>query len=224
MSRLGGRLERLRDRAPAKLTRPLKEEELKRVWLRDQGYARERARLGPDEWQVIDQFRILVNKGLVTTFEATRDRILEVLGRAKPVPEHTVERALALLIYRQEKGALDMVCPERWRSSFVAAEELARLHAKIPTPTLARWIVAASEAGPEQLEEVNREERREQSEEYGLTEELLAEAVGPDLQEIEQEEVTRRIEQAIPDYYYGERGVEAVALAARIIEKRSQNG
>jgi hypothetical protein len=82
--RLGGRLDKLRDRAP--VTRPLKEEELKRVWLRDQGYARERARLGPDEWQVIDQFKILVNKGLLTTFEETRDRILAVL--APEVPEH----------------------------------------------------------------------------------------------------------------------------------------
>src|SRR5215213_181932 len=124
MTRLAGRLEKLRDRAY--FSKRSSEEDLRAEWLRDQGYARERARLGPDEWQVIDQFRILVNKGLVTTFEATRDRILEVLGRAKPVPEHTVERALALLIYRQEKGALDMVCPERWRSSFVAAEELAR--------------------------------------------------------------------------------------------------
>jgi len=210
MTRLAGRLEKLRDRAY--FSKRSSEEDLRAEWLRDQGYARERARLGPDEWQVIDQFRILVNKDEISTFEETRDRILAVLG--DEVPKPVVERALARLVYCQEKGALDLVCPERWRSSFVAAEELARLHAKIPTPTLARWIVAAHDgASPEK-------ERREQSEEYGLTQELLAEAVGPDLHEIDREEVDRRIEQAIPDYYYGERGVDAVALAAQIIEKR----
>jgi hypothetical protein len=41
------------------------------------------------------------------------------------------------------------------------------------------------------------------------------------MEDIEQEEADRRISQAIPDYYYGERGLEAVALAARIIEERN---
>ena len=115
------------------------------------------------------------------------------------------------------------MCPEGWRESFEAGEELARRYEAIPDEVIARGYLELEEIPEEDEEEVARwKERYERS--YGLTEELMATAIGPDeaREEISEDEGLRRLEEHMADILWGEKGYRVLRHMQRLRESMNK--
>ena len=200
MSSLRRRLERLEAGSPG----PIDEEAEKHHWLAVARVRRNREKHDPDEFNANDLFRLLrLQDRLGTTTEEVHAQLLS--WRTKPPAEWAVRCVVAKAIYEQEEGTENMVCPPEWREAFVAADELRERHARVPEETLARWAVMQHEiehGEPHALAERIAAE----GERYGITDELFLKALGPDADEITDEEIGRRTREILAEDYYGERG------------------
>jgi hypothetical protein len=77
----------------------------------------------------------------------------------------------------------------------VAADELRERYARVPDETLAWGVATKSET-----------EIAGEAKAYGVTEDLIRRAMGPDIAEITDEERWRRHREMLSDLYYGEQG------------------
>ncbi len=120
-------------------------------------------------------------------------------GRSRTV----AEREVALAIYNQEPGTKNMVCPSRWRESLEAGDELRAKYNAIPEEVLAEGYVRLGQIGGEgqALEEWSA--RYEEA--FGITDELVRRAVGPDVYELSEEEHAFRLHEYLADAMYGEK-------------------
>jgi len=191
MGDLERRLLRLEGKNPGRT--PEVEEADKRHWLATARARRNHENRNRDEFHAHDIFRVLRLQGRLG---ATTEEVRSQLRSWQPPPsERAVERVLARAIYEQENGTEDMACSPEWREAFVAADELRDRYARVPDESLAWWITTKSEA------EIARE-----IEAYGITEALIRRAMGPDIEEITDEEMWRRHREMLSDLYYGEQG------------------
>ena len=216
MAGLDRRLDRLEDRQEPERREP-SEEERKRHWL-----ATARARLAqdrhPTEWHVWGVIRLLKMQGrLPDTTEGLRDRLLTW---RPPLDERDVERVLARAIHDGEPGTEAMARPPEWRESFEAAEELRERYGAVPDEVLARWALWQHETeegvDPDVEERLTRE-----ADAHGITEELILKAVGPDAEEIGEEESPRRMREILGDVWYSEKCYRIKQHIDRHIEARS---
>jgi hypothetical protein len=191
MGNLERRLSHLEDKNPGRTQAA--EEAHKRHWLATARARRNHENRNRDEFHAHDIFRVLRLQGrLGATTEEVRSQLLTW----QPLPsERAVERVLARAIYEQEDGTEGMVCPPEWQETFVAADKLRERYARVPDETLAWWIATKSEA-----------EIAGEAEAYGITEDLIRRAMGPDIEEITDEEMWRRHREMLSDLYYGEQG------------------
>jgi hypothetical protein len=147
--------------------------------------------------------------------EMSSSVLIERIVSWKPLPEDgqalassrtTVEREVSLAIYNQEEGTESMVCPPAWREAFEAADELRRRYAAVPDETLAELFVAANDLtegrGGDHLEEQLTAEFARR----GITAELEKKALGPDAEEISDDEARWRTQEILEDLFYGEQG------------------
>jgi hypothetical protein len=65
------------------------------------------------------------------------------------------------------------------------------------------------------------QETEDEVEGYRITTELLWRTIGPDADEILDEEQQRRLRQTLAGFYYGERGYEVQKRIDRLMEERS---
>jgi len=191
MGDLERRLLRLEGKNPGRT--PEVEEADKRHWLATARARRNHENRNRDEFHAHDIFRVLRLQGRLG---ATTEEVRSQLRSWQPPPsERAVERVLARAIYEQEDGTEGMACSPEWRGAFVATDELRERYERVPDETLAWWVATKSEA------EIARE-----AEVYGITEDLIRRAMGPDLKEITDEEKWRRHREMLSDLYYGEKG------------------
>jgi hypothetical protein len=219
------RLEALEDERGISRREPLmSEEQRKRQWLEN---ARHRKRFDIDHKEprmtlhARDVLRTLRRQGRLG--HTTEEVIDQASAWRPPIDRAAIERELSRLIYGQEPAFEDMVCPPEWREAFEAAEELRERYAAVPDEVLARWAIRQhdlEEGGPE-LEEVEQEIATEGGEEYGITDELMWKAVGPDAEEIPDEERQRRLMEILVDSFYGEQGWRVQQEIYRLMEERS---
>jgi hypothetical protein len=218
MGRLGRRVGRLEARPSH--TRLTPEQERQR-WIRQsEAWLREETR----DWQPSNQgednaydiFCVLRSQGrLPSTFEGARDQIL---AWGPPPPRRVVERVLARQAYEYEEGAEDFVIPPEWRESFEAADELRARLAEVPDDVCAQWIVALYE-GNDLAEEVEREQKQ-----YGIMPGMQQQAIGPDLEEISQEEYDRRSLEIFGELHAGERAYDIYQHVYKLMKERSNDG
>ena len=108
-------------------------------------------------------------------------------------------------IYDGEEGTEDMVCPPALRESLAAADELREKYMAVPDETLARWVVWQRNLEEGESHEVEEALARE-ADAHGITEGLMRSAVGPDAEEVREEERARRLREILADLYHGEKG------------------
>jgi len=114
-----------------------------------------------------------------------------------------VEREVALAIYRQEPGTENKVCPSLWRDSFVAGDEMRDRFLSVPDEALVEMV-----KGIRTLESLR--------EEAGISEELVNRALGPDHEEIPEEEQVRRIIEYMADAFFGEKAYRVHKLVLKL--------
>jgi hypothetical protein len=206
MGSLEKRLNALEEQADREKRRGDPEEE-KRHWLLG---ARRRRREATSE--EVRQARSLIGLFRIQHVlpEMSTDELIERIVSWRPVPEGgrsrtTAEREVGLAIYNQEEGTESMVCPPAWRESFEAADELHEKHNAIPEEVLAEAYVRLRQIG-EGDEEGLGKWRACYEEGFGISEELVRRAVGPDVDEISEEECIWRLTDYLADTFYGERG------------------
>jgi hypothetical protein len=214
MAGLERRLERLEHKNP----RHADEETGKRHWLAMAKARRNHENHDRDEFHAHDIFRVLRLQGrLGTTAGEIRDQLL---SWRPPPSERAVERVLARAIFDQEKGAENMACPPEWREAFAAADELLERYAGVPDETLAGWIAMQHQVEQEDPRASDLKEQIDaEANSYGITEDLILRAVGPDAEEIAEEETQRRLREILADLYYGERGYRVQLRLAQMGEK-----
>jgi hypothetical protein len=156
--------------------------------------------------RLIRLFRV---QGILPRMSA--DELIERILSWQPVPEggrsrEAVEREVALTIYNKEEGTEAMVCPDKWRESFAAGDELRERYDARPEEVIAEGYVRLGRLDEEGNVESMAEWRDCYEEGYGITEELVRRAVGLDIDEITDEERNRRLHEYLSDAMYGERG------------------
>ncbi len=206
MGSLERRLERLEEQADPK--RGIRSEEYeKQRWLESARWLRNES-MDENTRHARDLIRLFRTQGKLSGMGA--EELVERIVSWAPVPpagrsRTTAEREVALAIYNRDPGTESMACPPGWREAFVAADELREKHAAIPDEALAEGYVALG-----QIEEGDEEELREWSvryeERFGITEELVRRAVGPDVDEITEKERRFRLKEYLDDAFYGEKG------------------
>jgi hypothetical protein len=107
-------------------------------------------------------------------------------------------RVIARAIYDQEEGTENMVCPPEWRESFAAGEEFRERYVAIPDGVLVEAFMRLQEV-EESDEDGLFTWNVQHSESFGITEDLLQRAVGPDFGEITEEERIRRLNVYLAD-------------------------
>jgi hypothetical protein len=197
------------------------EERRKRAWLATAKLRRRDETRNREEILADGLLRLFRSRGELEhmTTEEARGRLLAWRPR---VDARAIERVLAGAIYRQEEGTENMVCPPEWREALEAAEELREKHAAIPDEVLARWAIVGRDVQEE--EEEGGSDLEEDLEEYGITDELAMRAIGPDAEEIPDEERERRLVEILAESYYGEQGWRVQQEIYRLMEERSSNG
>ena len=225
------RLERLEDRLRS--SRPSGEslaaapEDAKQRWL---AHAKARRFVAThegkgwlEEFHAHDVFRLLRTQGnLPGTAEEIRDRLL---AWRPPLAPHAVDRVLARAIFEGEEGTEGMECPPEWAEAFEAADELRERYMEAPSEELAEILVAAHrlQGGAAEDADAVGEWIDAELERLGITEELGRKAIGPDGDEIPEEERWRRVMEAVADFYYGEKGYEVQQHITRLVnEERSE--
>lgn len=197
------------------------EEERKRQWLATANVRRNDDK-HPTEWHVWDVIRLLRMQGrLPASTEGLRERLLRW---RPPLGTRAVERVLARAIYDQEPGTENMVCPPEWRESFVAARELLEKYMAVPVEALARWATWQYEIEEGADDEGNLEEKQaHEARAHGITEELMLAAIGPDAEEIEEDELMRRRREILADLHYGEKGYQVQQHITRLMNEERSN-
>lgn len=212
MGDLTRRLERLEGRhllrAPVP-PRPLTEQDRRARWLARAKLRRHDATYSREENQAGDVFRLLRLQGRIP--ETAEELHAQLLAWRPPLDARAVERVLARTIYEREEGTAGMACPQEWRESFEAAEVLLERCLAAPDETLAEVLVAA--------EEWRGEDAHEGLQALGITPELAEWAVGPDLDEIPDEERDRRLREILADFYYGAKGYEVQRHITRLVSE-----
>jgi hypothetical protein len=194
------------------------EERRKRAWLATAGVRRNHDLNDGKAWHVRDVIKVLRTQGrLPATTEELRHRLL---AWRPPMDRTAIERELAKFIYNREEGTEAMVCPPAWRESFVAADELRRKFAAVPDEVSARWLVWLHELEQGEGDDHVIEKMDTEAEEYGITNELMWKALGPDAEEIPDEERERRLMKILANFYYGEQGYRIQQEIYRLLEKR----
>lgn len=222
MGSLERRLERLEDQRGIQRQEP-PEEQRKRQWLEKARYWK-RFDIDHKEPRMMfrarDVLRLLRRQGRLG--QTTEEVIEQVLTWNPPIERAAILRELGRLIYDQEPAFEDMVCPREWREAFEAADELRELYALVPDEVFARWVVWKHELeeGVGELDHVV-EKINTEAEAYGITDELIVKAVGPDAEEITDDEIGRRFLEILADMYYGERGWHIQQAINRLMEARS---
>lgn len=203
---------------PPERLEPPTEEELRERWLASARVRRSYENHSREEFHVRDVTGLLTGRGEFEglSLEAFRSR----LRAWRPsLEESTIARVTAELAYLQEPPAEGMECPEEWQEAFEAAEALRRAYAGVPEEVFARWLVSLREAaGSEEgdrLGEAVREISAE-AEEFGITDELMHQAVGPDVGNNVPEEQERRLREILADFYYGEQGYRVLQHIIRL--------
>lgn len=219
MGSLKNRLERLEDEnasAPS-------EEEQKQHWLAVGKARRVIDNQNFNEFYAYDVFKALRRHDEldgITTAEEIRSRLL---AWRPPPEERAVERVVARAIYDREQGTENMVCPPKWRESFEAADELRERSAALPVEVRARLTVMQYELEQGGSDEIARQVLAE-VERLGFTDDLLLKAVGPDAEEIDEEERMRRLREVFAEDLYGERGYLIAKRADQLMKERTENG
>jgi hypothetical protein len=192
-----GRLERRLERLEAEnLSRTAVVEDVwKQMWLNLKQGKRVREHHNPDESHAHGIFKVMrLQKRLATTREEVEDQIL---SWRPPPSEVATRRVVARAIYDQEEGTENMVCPPEWRESFAAGEEFRERYVAIPDEALVKAFM--------RLQEVEGDEDRllawnvQHGESFDITEDLLQSVVGPDFDEITEEERIRRLNVYLAD-------------------------
>jgi hypothetical protein len=207
---LNRRLERLEQQRGLKRREP-SEGQRKQAWL-----TRARVRRNHDkgDWHVRDTIKLLQRQGRLGT---TAEDLRACLLAWRPELDRTaIEREIARTIYYQEEGAENMVCPPAWREAFVAADELREKYAAVPEETLAQWVVwqhgLEEGAGDDVAVKISTEGNG-----CGITNELLWKAIGPDAEEITDDECMRRLREIFADFFYGEQGYRVQQHIDRLV-------
>jgi hypothetical protein len=187
-------LERRLERLEAESRTAVDEDVWKQLWLNAKRGKRVREHRNPDESHAGGIFRLLrLQERLATTREEVE---AQILSWRPPPSEVATRRVVARAIYDQEEGTENMVCPPEWRESFAAGEEFRERYVAIPDEALVEAFM--------RLQEVEEEDRFacwnvQHSEPFGMTEDLLQRAVGPDFGEITKEERIRRLNVYLAD-------------------------
>jgi hypothetical protein len=193
-----GRLERRLERLEAEnLSRTAVVEDVwKQMWLNLKQGKRVREHHNPDESHAHGIFKVMrLQKRLATTREEVEDQLLSW----RPAPsEVATRRVVASAIYDQEEGTENMVCPPEWRESFAAGEEFRERYVAIPDGVLVEAFMRLQEV-EESDEDGLFTWNVQHSEPFGITEDLLQRAVGPDFGEITEEERIRRLNVYLAD-------------------------
>lgn len=227
MGSLERRLEGLEQQRGLRGRHEPSEEERKERWLED---ARHQRRFDIEHREPLTithargHIRALRLQGLLgRTTEELRNQLIEwfascASSSSGAIDENAIERELARFIYRQEEGSENMVCPPQWRESLEAADRLRELWADVPAEVLARW--ATMQHGVEEGEALVEIEKKLAVEgaEYGISDELMWQALGPDAEQITDEERQRRLREVLAEAYYGEQGYRVQQEIDRLLK------
>jgi hypothetical protein len=140
------------------------------------------------------------------------EELIERIVSWQPVPDGgrprpTVEREVSYAIYNQEEGTENMVCPPEWREAFAHGDELRERYAAIPDDVLAEgWVrLREIEDGGGDGEEYA-EWRADYEERFGITTELVENAIRLDAEGITEENCRWALNEYAADLLYGEKG------------------
>jgi hypothetical protein len=191
-----GSLERRLERLEAKNPGPTlaEEEAWKQLWFNAKRGSRDHH--DPDEFHAGGIFRLMRSQKRLA---ATRDEVeAQILSWRPPPSEVATRRVVARAIYDQEDGTENMVCPPEWRESFSAGEEFRERYVAIPDEALVEAFMHLQEV-EESDEDGLFTWNVQHGEPFGITEDLLERAVGPDFGEITEEERIRRLNVYLAD-------------------------
>jgi hypothetical protein len=222
MAGLERRLVRLEERTALKRREP-SEEQRKRWWLETARVRRIHENRNPAEFSADDLIRLLRLQGELDGM-TTEDLRARLLAWRPPIEPQAIERVMARTICNQEPGTENMTCPPAWRESFARADELRERYAAVPDETLARWTVMQHELEEGDSREEVAETIAAEGERFGITEELMLRAIGPDVEEITDEERMRRLRENLAEVYYGEKGYRIQQHINRLVNERSSSG
>jgi hypothetical protein len=227
MARLGDRLSRLEDRArPAAPV--LSETERHKRWLwrqRDRRrdatpksafHARERLAWLRMVGRVPGDAEALIEEVMAAPDASGYMQPPE--ERSRPVTEAVIFRA----IYYREPGLEHLAeqVPEEWSAAFEAAETLAQRFLSMPPAVVAKWWLEARtlrERGASDAEIAAHAASYERP--YGITEELLTTALGPDREILDDQERHWIVGESIADAMLGEWGW---AIEKQIVEQEKK--
>jgi hypothetical protein len=138
--------------------------------------------------------------------------------RSRPVTEAAIYAA----IWRGDEGLEHLVIPAEWAAALEASETLAERFLSMPAEVVAEWWVA-SRTLRERGEPNEAIEEHAQSYEgrYGITEELLTTALGPDADLLTDEEGHWMVAETIADAMTGEWGWQ---VHNQIVKQSRQGG
>ena len=189
-------LEKRLERLEAESRTAVDEDVWKQLWLNVKRGKRVREHRNHDESHAGGIFRLLrLQERLATTREEVE---AQILSWRPPPSEEATRRVIARAIFDQEEGTENMVCPPEWRDSFAAGEEFRERYATMPDEALVKAFMRLQEV------EEDEEDRLvtwnvQHGEPFGITEDLLQRAVGPDFDEITEEERIRRLNVYLAD-------------------------
>jgi hypothetical protein len=193
-----GRLDRRLERLEAKNPGPTLADEgaWKQLWFNAKRGRRVHEHHNPDEFHACGIFRVMRSQERLA---ASREEVEAQLLSWRPAPsEVATRRVVARAIYDQEEGTENMVCPPEWRESFAAGEEFRERYVAMPDEALVEAFMRLQE-----VEEGDEDGlftwNVQHGEPFGITEDLLERAVGPDFDEITEEERIRRLNVYLAD-------------------------
>jgi hypothetical protein len=189
-------LERRLERLEAESRTAVDEDVWKQLWLNVKRGKRVREHRNPDESHAGGIFRLLrLQERLATSREEVE---AQILSWRPPPSEVATRRVVARAIYDQEEGTENMVCPPEWRESFAAGEEFRERYATMPDGVLVEAFRRLQEVEGDEEDRLARW-NIQHDEPFGITEDLLERAVGPDFGEITEEERMRRLNVYLAD-------------------------
>jgi hypothetical protein len=189
-------LERRLERLEAESRTAVDEDAWKQLWFNAKRGKRVREHRNPDESHAHGIFRVMRSQKRLA---ATREEVeAQILSWRPPPSEVATRRVVARAIYDQEEGTENMVCPPEWRESFSAGEEFRERYVAIPDEALVEAFMHLQEV-EESDEDGLFTWNVQHGEPFGITEDLLERAVGPDFGEITEEERIRRLNVYLAD-------------------------
>jgi hypothetical protein len=189
-------LERRLERLEAESRTAVDEDAWKQLWLNVKRGKRVPEHHNPDEFHAGGIFRVMRSQERLAA--SSEEVEAQILSWRPPPSEVATRRVVARAIYDQEEGTENMVCPPEWRESFSAGEEFRERYVAIPDEALVKAFM--------RLQEIEEDEEDklacwdvQHGEPFGITEDLLERAVGPDFGEITKEERIRRLNVYLAD-------------------------